>query len=210
MPFLATFRSFHRIKNVVRKINEAMDITEIMNWQTFKALLVENPELDLQFQYAEDKWVNPSYHITEIKQAPITSVDCGGVMTSWTEVIVQLWEPGNQSQLRPMKVNKALDIIEVVERALPLNQLATVKIEFGNAEFDTRQMLPKNIIIDGDSLIVDLRPDAVQCKAINRGGSCGTTDAGEECCAPAAEIPKLPLKNLAVAESCCAPGSGCC
>lgn len=183
---------------------------EAINWKSFKEQLLQNPELDLQFQYAGDKWVDASYHITEIKQAPIVSVDCGGVMNSWTEIIVQLWEPIGERQLRAMKVKKALSIIEVVEKVLPLNPLGTVKIEFGNSEFDTRQMFPNDIIIDGENLIVDLRPDAVQCKAIERGGSCGTTASGEECCTPAAEKPKIKLKNLATATSCCEPGSGCC
>ncbi len=178
-----------------------MNNTEAMNWQTFKNLLVQNPDSDLQFQYSGDKWVDASYHITEIKQAPITSVDCGGVMNSWTEIIVQLYEPLNQNQLRAMKVKKALSIINVVEKALPLNPMGLVKIEFGNSQFETRQMFPNDLTIDGDNLIVDLRPDAVQCKAINRGGSCGTPD----------EKPKVELKNLAVAaEACCTPGGGCC
>jgi hypothetical protein len=184
--------------------------SENMNWQSFKALLVENPDLDLQFQYAKNKWVNASYHITEIKQAPITSVDCGGVVNNWTEVIVQLWEPSTQEQLRAMKVKKALSIVDIVERKLPLDPSAVVKIEFGNDQFATRQMLPNDVVIDGENLIVDLRPDAVQCKAINRGGSCGTTDSGEECCTPVIAKPKVELKNLAVAAACCEPGSGCC
>ena len=188
-----------------------MNNAEAMNWQTFKNILTENPELDLQFQYGGDKWVDASYHITEIKQAPIVSVDCGGVMNTWTEIIVQLWEPENQQQLRAMKVHKALSIVAIVEKTLQLNPLGTVKIEFGNSQFDTRQMFPNDMTVDGDNLIVDLRPDAVQCKAISRGGSCGTTDTGEECCAPAAiEKPKVELKSLAVAAACCTPGSGCC
>ena len=176
-----------------------MNKTEAINWKTFKETLLQNPDLDLQFQYAVDKWVDASYHITEIKQAPITSVDCGGVKNEWTEVIVQLWEPENQQQLRAMKVGKALSIIDIVEKVLPLDGDAIVKIEFGNSEFDTRQMLPNGVTVDGENLLVDLRPDAVQCKAIDRGGSCGK---------PSKQ--KIELKNLAVAESCCTPGSGCC
>ena len=173
---------------------------ETINWRSFKETLVNNANLTLQFQYAEDKWVDASYHITEIKQAPITSVDCGGVVNNWTEIIVQLYEPTNEQQLRAMEVNKALAIINLVEKALPLEETAMVKIEFGNATFDTRQMLPNSITIDGENLVVDLRPDAVQCKAIDRDGNCGT---------PAAQ-PSIGLKNLAVADSCCTPGGGCC
>lgn len=180
-----------------------------MSWQSFREALIQNPSLDLQFQYAENKWVDASYHITEIKQAPIVSVDCGGVMNQWTEIIVQLWEPSEKQQERAMKVRKALSIIDVVESKLPLDPTAIVKIEFGNSQFDTRQMYPGNIAVDGENLIVDLQPDYTQCKAIGRGGSCGTDTKGEECCAPA-EKPKVELKNLAVASECCTPGSGCC
>ncbi|MDB5119052.1 MAG: hypothetical protein JWN56_270 [Sphingobacteriales bacterium] len=179
---------------------------ETYKWQAFKDQLIANPNLDLQFQYAENQWVDQSYHITEIKQAPITSVDCGGKMNSWTEIIVQLWEPGVKQQERAMKVHKALSIIELVEKSLPLNPNGIVKIEFGNSQFDTRQMFPGEFTLDGENLIVDLRPDAVQCKAIGRGGSCGTTEGGEECCAPAGK----PMKNLVVEAACCTPGSGCC
>jgi hypothetical protein len=187
-----------------------MNKVDSLNWSQFKEELVNHPDHNLQFQYAENKWVDASYHITEIKQAPIVSVDCGGVMNSWTEIIVQLWEPENEQQERSMKVSKALTIVALVEKSLPLNPLGTVKIEFGNSEFDTRQMFPGEFIIDVDNLIVDLRPDAVQCKAQTRGGSCGTNGKGEECCTPAPAKQKVELKNLAVAASSCAPGSGCC
>ncbi|HCN85131.1 MAG TPA: hypothetical protein DIT07_16170 [Sphingobacteriaceae bacterium] len=187
-----------------------MKTTQKLNWQQFKENLLQNEELNLQFQYAENKWVEASYHITEIKQAPITSVDCGGVLNSWTEIIVQLWLPEEKQQERAMKVRKALSIVDIVEKKLPLNPLGIVRIEYGSSEFDTRQMYPSNFILDGENLIVDLQPDFTQCKAINRGGSCGTNEKGEECCASAEVKPKIQMKNLAVASACCEPGSGCC
>jgi hypothetical protein len=189
-----------------------MESIELTNWQTFKATLEQHPHLTLQFQYAEGKWVDASYHITEIKQAPIVSVDCGGKINTWTEVIVQLWEPLVQESEIAMQVSKASSIVKIVEKSLPLNPLGTVKIEFGNSQFDTRQMYPGEFIIDGDNLIVNLVPDFTQCKAIGRGGSCGTTDSGEDCCAPAAttEKPKLQMVNLVSEGQTCEPGSGCC
>lgn len=183
---------------------------ELTTWSTFKSTLQQNPELTLQFQYSEGRFVDASYHITEIKQAPIVSVDCGGVMNSWTEIIVQLWEPSVKDSERAMQVKKALSIVDLVEKSLPLNPIGIVKIEFGNTEYDTRQMYPGNITVEGDNLIVDLTPDFTQCKAIGRGGSCGTTAEGEECCAPAVtEKTKIELINLASGTTC-TPGSGCC
>ena len=188
-----------------------MKKAETMNWKTFKDALLQHPDLDLQFQYAEGKLVDAAYHITEIKQAPITSVDCGGVMNNWTEIIVQLWVPETGEQERAMKVSKALSIVNIVEKMLSLDPNGTVKIEFGNSEFDTRQLFPNEIIADGNSLTIDLRPDTVQCKAQTRGGSCGTNDEAGSCCAPVAEKPKIQLVNLAASsEACCTPGEGCC
>lgn len=181
-------------------------------WQTFKATLEQHPDLTLQFQYAEGKWVDASYHITEIKQAQIVSVDCGGKMNTWTEIIVQLWEPLAQDNERAMQVSKALSIVKLVEKSLPLNPLGTVKIEFGNSRFDTRQMYPGEFLIEGDNLVVNLIPDSTQCKAIGRGGSCGTTGSGEECCTPTekTEKPKIQMSGLAGRSQVCEPGSGCC
>lgn len=155
-----------------------------MNWQSFKNTLLENPDKVLQFQYAEGQFVDASYHITEIKQAPIVSVDCGGAMNSWTEIIIQLWEPSVADNERAMKVSKALSIVNLVEKSLPLNPLGVVKIEFGNSKFDTRQMYPLDFISEGESFTVNLTANFTQCKAITRGQSCGTTPSGEECCTP--------------------------
>lgn len=167
-----------------------------MNWNTFKTELAQFPELHLQFEFAENERVHPSFHITEIKQANITSVDCGGKMNAWTEIIVQLWEPNTQDSLRSMKVEKAMSIIELVEKTLPLNPNSPVKIEFGNDTFDTRQMHPQDFEINGDEIIVKLQADKTQCKAIDRGDTCGT--------------PKQKVKLSEIQNSCCSPESSCC
>src|SRR5690606_11726431 len=174
--------------------------SNLMTWSAFKNKLVAHPDAVLQFQYAEGKWVDAAYHITEIKQAPITSVDCGGVMNAWTEIIVQLWEPEGKDASRAMAVSKALSIIEVVERVLPLNPAGIVKIEFGNSQFDTRQMYPGEVIEEGENLVVNLVPDVTQCKAIGRGGDCGPTTQSRS---------EATLELLATA-NVCTPGSGCC
>lgn len=172
-----------------------------MSWQTFKTSLEANPDQVLQFQYAPGKWVDASYHITEIKQAPVTSVDCGGVMNAWTEIIVQLWEPEEKQVDRAMVAGKALKIIHLVESKMALHPNATVKIEFGNSAFDTRQMYPHDLIAEGENLIVNLQPDVTQCKAIDRGQTCGTPASSDS------------LQILATADASgqtCTPGGGCC
>ncbi|KQS33851.1 DUF6428 family protein [Dyadobacter sp. Leaf189] len=179
-----------------------------VTWGNFKKILEQNPDLHLQFQYAEGKFVDSSYHITEIKQAPIVSVDCGGQMNSWTEVIVQLWEPSVKEAERSMKVGKALKIVNLVEKTLPLNPNATVKIEFGNSRFDTRQMYPGEFRVDNETFTVNLVPDFTQCKALSRNQSCGTSSTDTSCCGPAPV--KEELKLVENESASCRPGSGCC
>ncbi|WP_207420393.1 DUF6428 family protein [Desertivirga brevis] len=187
-----------------------MNNPNAMSWEAFKAELTNYPHLSLQFQYADGEWVKPSYHITEIKLAPITSVDCGGKVNTWTEVIVQLWEPEEKQQERAMTASKAMSIIDLVEKAIVLDPLAELKVEFGNSRFDTRQMFPFSIAAEGENLIVNLQADSVQCKALGRNQTCGTPNGEEVCCSPqVVEKPKIELKNL-VAERCCTPGAGCC
>ncbi|PQA59133.1 hypothetical protein C5O19_05620 [Siphonobacter curvatus] len=181
--------------------------TSPMTWQVFKSTLEANPALYLAFEYQQGQHVDASFHITEIKQAPIVSVDCGGQMNSWTEVIVQLWEPPVKEAKRSMTVSKALKIVKLVEKSLPLNPLAVVKIEFGNSKFDTRQMYPSAFSATSDDFIVHLVPDYTQCKALNRNEACGVTASDSACSTPATEKPALKI----VAEgTTCKPGSGCC
>jgi hypothetical protein len=167
-----------------------------MNWNEFKTQLAQYPEHHLQFEFAENQKVHPSFHITEIKQAQITAVDCGGKINAWTEIIVQLWEPNILDSARSMKVSKALSIINLVEKTLPLNPNVIVKVEFGNSLFETRQMLAQDFEIKGDEIIVKLQADKTQCKAIDRGETCGT--------------PKVKVKLSEIQNSCCTPDSGCC
>ncbi len=170
-----------------------------MNWNQFKTKLQENPNLRLQFEYQSDSWVDASYHLTEIKQAQIISVDCGGKMNAWTEVILQLWEPEGKDSDTAMEVSKALGIINQVESAVALHPQGHIKIEFGNHDFDTRQMLPGSFEIMDGNLIVKLAADKTQCKAIDRGETCGT---------PVKK--KVNLAALPIAGEPCDPGSGCC
>ncbi|RCH53703.1 hypothetical protein DJ568_15805 [Mucilaginibacter hurinus] len=159
--------------------------TSNIRWQEFKNVLLSHIRLNVQFEYAAGKYVAPYYHITEIKQALITSVDCGGNINSWTEIIIQLWEPANGADGPAMPADKILSIIQMVEKNLPLNPLAIVKIEYGNSGFDIRQMYPARIMPAGDELVVQLSPDITQCKAVNPGNSCGTKIEQTVCCTPA-------------------------
>ena len=183
-------------KQAAANLRIAAEKPNIMNWNAFKTQLEQHPEHHLQFEFAQNQRVHPSFHITEIKEANIRSVDCGGKMNAWTEIIVQLWEPDHSKDERSMKVSKALSIIKLVEKTLPLRPNSSLKIEFGNDSFDTRQMHPQDFEITANEIIVKLTADKTQCKAIGRGQVCGS---------PNEKVALSEIQN-----SCCKPESGCC
>lgn len=166
-----------------------------MNWYQFKEALQKNTTQHLQFEYADQHWVAAHYHITEIKQAQIISVDCGGRKDIWYEVILQLWEPEKGNEDKPMKAEKALKIIDQVETVIALHPQATVKIEYGNPEFGTRQMDVNSIRQEQDNLLIYLRDTPTQCKA-------------SDVCGKPKE--KVKLSALSEKEICCSPEAGCC
>ena len=79
-------------------------------------------------------------------------------------------------------------------QAIDLSMMS--KIEFGNDTFDTRQMHPHDFQLTEDEIIVNLIADKTQCKAIDRGETCGT--------------PKQKVKLAEVKAGCCTPEPGCC
>jgi hypothetical protein len=57
-------------------------------------------------------------------------------------------------------------------------------------------MHPQDFQLTKDEIIVNLTADKTQCKAIDRGETCGT--------------PKQKVKLAEVTAGCCTPESGCC
>ena len=47
-----------------------------MKTRDFLNLLKDNPQKELLFEYRDSQVIPKAYHITEIKSAHITSVDC--------------------------------------------------------------------------------------------------------------------------------------
>jgi len=137
-----------------------------MNTQTFLNTLKANLNKELLFEYAPDKFVNANYHITEIKNLIVDSVDCGGKANTWKETIVQLWEnPLEIGKRSYMTTSKAVEIFDRVNSIKPLSLNTPVKIEYGNNSFHTANLLVQTIEANDNSIIVKLHTDSTQCKA---------------------------------------------
>lgn len=163
-----------------------------MKTQEFLSILKENSKKALLFEYKKGAFVDTNYHITEVKNTVIKSVDCGGKSDAWNETIVQLWEsPSEKGKLGYMKVEKASEILERVDKIYELDKEAVLKFEYSNEAFHKAHLEIHNIELTSNKMIVQLFVSATDCKAKDE---CG-----------------VPEKVLVEAnESCCSPTSGCC
>ncbi|MBM1105566.1 hypothetical protein JQC67_05365 [Aurantibacter crassamenti] len=164
-----------------------------MKTQEFLSLLNEHPNKDLVFEYEKGKTVQPNYHITEVKNITIDSVDCGAGTDSWQETIIQLWESPSEIGKRDyISTSKALSILNKVDKLKPMQRNVEVKFEYSNANFHTAQLFVNDFEIDSEKLFFKLGVEKTDCKA-------------KETCGVPLEI--IGSKNEAAS---CSPASGCC
>ncbi|MER3376149.1 MAG: DUF6428 family protein [Allomuricauda sp.] len=164
-----------------------------MKTSEFLSVLKQHQDKNLLFEYAPSKFVGANYHITEVKNITVDSVDCGAGTDFWKETIVQLWEsPKEKDKREYMSVYKALAILNKVDRIKPMVQDAEIKFEYSNADFHTAQLFVNDFALDNNSLILKLSVQKTDCKAKE---TCGVE-------------PKAEVKEAASA--CCTPESGCC
>ncbi len=161
-----------------------------MQTQQFLELLAENQDKSLLFEYTPGKFVGANYHITEVKNMTIASVNCGGGTEDWKETIIQLWEsPTEKDKKDFMSTYKALSILKKVGRIKPYVLDAEVKFEYSNPTFHTAQLFVSDYDLIDKKLIVKLAVEKTDCKAKD---ICGVPETVE------------------VTHEACAPGSGCC
>ncbi len=157
-------------------------------------LLKQNADKSLVFEYAPNQWIQPNYHITEVKHISIDSVDCGSQVDQWNETIIQLYEsPVETTKKDYMSVYKALGILTKVGKMKAYDMSSEIKFEYSNTNFHTAQLYVNDFDLTESNLIFKLSVHQTDCKAKD---ICGI------------EAPKkLELTN---ATSCCDPKSGCC
>jgi hypothetical protein len=154
-----------------------------MKTKEFISLLENNLDKELLFEYANDKFVGANYHLTEVKNVLFDTVDCGGRSDSWKETHVQLWEsPKEIDKTNFMTVDKILSILKKVDGIKALEIETPVKIEYGNAYFNTSVMDIDDVITQSDKLIVKLFSQATLCKANDNCGISKKDEVKEEAC----------------------------
>lgn len=161
-----------------------------MKTNEFLNLLKENQSKNLLFEYNVGKLVAPNYHITEVKNITVDSVDCGAGVDFWKETVIQLWESPEEKEREYMLTDKALSILNRVDSIKPMERDVEVKFEYSNPNFHTAQLFVNDFTVDDDRLIMRLGVEKTDCKAKE---TCG-----------------VPVEVNAEEATACAPGSGCC
>jgi hypothetical protein len=162
-----------------------------MKTNEFLSLLNENTNKSLVFEYAPGQLIGANYHITEVKNISIDSVDCGTGTDFWKETIIQLWESPKEIGKRDyMTSQKALDILNKVDQIKPMEKKVEVKFEYSNSVFHTAQLYVLSHKTTDQQLLIRLGVEKTDCKAKE---TCGVPEMAET-----------------VSQAACAPGSGCC
>ena len=156
-----------------------------MKTNEFLDLLKQHTDKSLLFEYKTGHFVGANYHITEIKNITIDSVDCGAGTDFWKETVIQLWEsPDEHEREDYLTTNKALGILNKVDQIKPMEKDVEVKFEYSNSEFHTAQQFVNDFTIDQNKLIIKLGIEKTDCKARETCGVTVEVESNEEACTP--------------------------
>jgi len=121
--------------------------------------------------------IKGGYHVTELKQSKVTSIDCGARVTEWSEATLQLLD-GSGGQL--MSVAKFTAIVgQSVTQLTGLGDLSA-RVEFAAGNVGMRTYDIATPVANGDEIIVGLSEVTALCKpgkevsaAMNSKSCCG-------------------------------------
>ncbi len=148
-----------------------------MTTQEFIKSLRQAGEKPLVFVNGEGTAIHGGYHLTEVKAAALSTVDCGAQKNRWNETIVQLWVPEDEQSDEFMSARKFLGIYDKVAGMIDVDPAAEIRVEYGDENFFPSNYHVDSIDADSENVRVTLRPSQTTCKARDRRAA-----AGAGCC----------------------------
>lgn len=127
-------------------------------------ILKENPELGVEFEVESGNFVKPTFHITEVKNVQIESVDCGGNPDSYKQTIVQLMVNPLEKLRKPWTAKKVLDIFDKVGKVKPMDEDAEVFFEYGDLNMRTSHFSIEDIVFLNGNIRIELFAKPTVCK----------------------------------------------
>ncbi|MEQ9098704.1 MAG: DUF6428 family protein [Imperialibacter sp.] len=135
-----------------------------MKTQELLSLLRSAKGNNLEFEYALGQFVPATFHITEVKNQKITSVDCGGRKLAFNQTVVQLYVNDLEAIRKPWTTDKALSILDLVDKKDPMDKEAEVFFEWGHGELRTSVYSVEQIENDENTLSIKLFAQPTVCK----------------------------------------------
>lgn len=123
---------------------------------------------DLVFIY-DGHPTKPGYHVTEIKSARVTGLDCGANAESWSEVVIQLWDIEDSVTGERMTVDKLLGISRKVLAQIAAEDSARLTFEVSDGTDAMRIFSFEHLDVGPGVASVVLTPRASACKPLVRG-----------------------------------------
>ena len=120
--------------------------------------------LHIEFEIQEGVFISPTFHITEVKNVSIESVDCGGNPDSYKQTVIQLWVNPKENFRESWTAKKALSIFNVVDKVKSIDPEAEIFFEYGDEEFRTSQYSIQNVVTTDDVLRIELYARPTVCK----------------------------------------------
>jgi hypothetical protein len=145
----------------------AVPMPDINTLTRLRAELEAHRALPLVFVYG-GRTISAGYHVTEVKAAQLSSLDCGANPESWNETIIQLWDVSSDGG-EHMKVGKFLGILSQVERRVAIDPEALLIFEAGDSANPMEIFTVGSITTTPDHVEIVLAPRPATCKPRDRG-----------------------------------------
>ena len=152
-----------------------------------RARLEPHTALPLVFNYA-GRTIQSGYHVTEIKAAHFSALDCGGNPDQWAETVLQVEDLPAREGNDTMSVGKFLSILARVEQALSMDPSSRVTIEISRPG-EAMQVFDIARVEKGQGRMeLELAMRPAICKPRHRasqpeGACCGPATQSAACCA---------------------------
>ena len=166
----------------------AIDKTQSLDVSLGRLLesLVGLPALPLIFHY-DGRPVRAGYHVTEVKAAQFSALDCGATPEEWSEIFVQLWDIDEDKRTH-MPAGKFSAIVRKVSEHVQLDDSAKLTFEVSDGVQPMQLYCASIPVVSGGAVHVELAPRAASCKPRDRwlaeqaqaAACCGTAKA--PCC----------------------------